>query len=93
MSEDGAADHTPEALSGATIDRSKKMNKEDMIKWIDNASYADLLRKNRFAPIGDPMCCGEIGDHFVKVLNEKKNKLPHDEQVRISKMIGWGSAF
>lgn len=63
------------------------MTKEEMIKWIDNASYETLLRKWRFAAAGDPFFAEEIGAHYTKVMNEKQNQVDH---VAISKRIGWG---
>ena len=64
------------------------MTKQQMIEWIDNASYVELLRKRRFAPIGDPFFQDEVGDHFHKVMKEKRDADP-DEHVRASKTIGW----
>jgi len=55
-------------------------------KWIDNASYEELLRKWRFAPIGDPYFQGETGDYYSKVMKEKKQNCDH---VQASKKIGW----
>ena len=57
-------------------------------KWIDEATYEDLLRRNRFAPIGDPMFRGDTGDYYSKVMNEKRAANP-GEHVRASKAIGW----
>ena len=57
--------------------------------WIDKATYQELLRKNRFAPIGDELFLGDLGGYFMKAMNEKKNKLSPDEQVQASKNVGW----
>lgn len=54
--------------------------------WIDNASYEDLLRKWRHAPLGDPMFEGETGDYFCKVMSAKKESC---DDVRASKLVGW----
>lgn len=56
---------------------------------IDGMSYEQMLRRWRFAPSGDTIFQGDVGDYFAEVMKAKKNKLPHDEQVRISKNIGW----
>jgi len=64
----------------------KKEHKE----FIDNASYEELLKNWRFCPSGDPLFQGETGDYYMKVMNEKKNNLSPDEQVTVSKNIGWG---
>jgi hypothetical protein len=58
--------------------------------WIDAASYADMLRRHRFAPVGDPMFVGDTGEYFAKVMNEKKIAIGHKQAVAISKRIGWG---
>lgn len=62
---------------------------EDQKKWIDNASFEDLLRKWRFAPAGDPFFQGECGDYYSKVMAEKKAEAGHDASVQASKNIGW----
>ena len=63
------------------------MDKE-MQARIDAMDYEQLLRKNRFAPLGDPMMMGEVGDYFCKRLGEMRDKHPNPSQV--SKDIGWG---
>lgn len=57
-------------------------------KWIDNASYEQLLNRWRFAPIGDPIFQGDTGDYYGKVMKEKKAALP-DDGVGASKRVGW----
>lgn len=57
-------------------------------KWIDEASYVDLLQKWRFAPVGDPMFQGDTGDYYSKVMFEKRAK-EGDGGVSASKMVGW----
>lgn len=59
--------------------------KEMMRKWIDNASYEDLLRKWRFAPVGDPFFQGEMGNYYQEVMNKKKGP----DHAAIGKRIGW----
>ena len=58
-------------------------------EWIDNASYEELLRKWRFAEIGDPFFTGEIGQYYAKKMDTKRNEVGNEEHVRISKKIGW----
>ena len=67
------------------------MINEEMKNWIDNASYEELLRKWRFDPSGPGFFQGEIGLYFQQKMSEKKNKLSHEEQVRISKAVGLGT--
>ncbi len=63
--------------------------KKEMINWINKASYKDMLIRNRFSPSSDNIFQGEMGTHFFKVMNQKKNKLTNSEAVSISKNIGW----
>ena len=65
------------------------MTVEEMKNWIDTASYEDLLRKNRFAPAGDPFFQGEVGDYFLKIMAAKRYEVGDGEHVRASKRIGW----
>lgn len=65
---------------------------EDALKpqkaWIDAASYEMLLRRWRFAPVGDPMFAGEIGNYYEEVMMRKKAETG-DNGVSASKAIGW----
>ena len=65
------------------------MTKDEMIKWINEASLEDLMRKWRFAPSGDPFFNFEVGAHFSEILTLRKDRAGQDECVRISKKIGW----
>lgn len=65
------------------------MTDKERIKWIDNASYQELLRKNRFDPSGSPWFAGSVGDHFLKVMKTRKEEVGHDAAVAASKTIGW----
>lgn len=62
----------------------------DMKKFIADSSYEKLLRVSRFAPVGDPLFSGAIGDLYMRTLREKRSSLPQGESARISKEIGWG---
>lgn len=64
------------------------MNEKDK-EWIDNATYEELLRKWRFAPLGERIFIGESGEYYRKVMLQKKYKLPHNEVVKASKNVGW----
>lgn len=59
---------------------------DEQKKWIDTASYEDLLNHWRFAPVGDPFFAGDTGSYYIKVMNEKKKEADH---VKASKKIGW----
>ena len=65
-------------------------NEEEMIAWIDNASYEGLLAKWRLAPSGSMFFVGKIGKHFKKKMAEKRLEVGEVEHTRISKIIGWG---
>ena len=68
----------------------EKISVEDQMKiWIDTASYEELLRKTRYAPIGDPFFQDELGVYFRKVRQRKKAEVGIEEAIRISKKIGW----
>ena len=41
-------------------------------KWIDSATYEELLRKWRFAPSGDPLFQGQTGDYFNSVMRKRR---------------------
>ena len=56
-------------------------------EWIDNASYEQLLRKWRFAAVGDPMFSGDTFEHYDLVMREKRSADPAGH-VRASKAIG-----
>lgn len=62
---------------------------EKFKQWIDNASYFQLLKKNRFAAIGDPLFQGETGKYYLKVMAEKRQSIGNDAHVATSKAIGW----
>lgn len=59
----------------------------DQKRWIDSASYEQLLEKWRFAPVGDPMFQGDTGDYYSDVMSQKRSSCDH---VQASKNIGWG---
>ena len=54
---------------------------------IDAMSDEDLLRGNRFAPVGDPRFQGKAGEYWLEVMLEKKKSCDH---VAVSKKVGWG---
>lgn len=64
------------------------MTKDQMKKWIDNATYKQLLGHWRFAAVGDPFFSGEIGEYYAKVMGEKR-KQDEAEHVCASKKLGW----
>ena len=74
------------------------MTNEEMKRWIDGATYEQLLSKWRFAPVGSHWFRNEIGDYYSKVMAEKRDaleKLPSASggigtvASDVSKLIGW----
>ncbi|MFH0982805.1 MAG: hypothetical protein V2A79_14875 [Planctomycetota bacterium] len=62
---------------------------EDMKNWIDTASYAQLLERWRFGPVGSPWFQGEVGDYYAKVMGERHAQVGDEAHTAASKAIGW----
>lgn len=68
------------------------MTDEEMMAWIDDATYEQLLGRWRFAPAGDPFFKrGPVFDHYEEVMRQKRDADPGGH-VAASKHIGWGEA-
>lgn len=65
------------------------MTPEDK-KWIDEATYEQMLERWRHAPAGDPIFTGEAGVYFQVVMRGKKDALSFGQRVAASKAVGWG---
>ena len=65
------------------------MNETQMKKWINMASYQELLEKWRFAKAGDPFFQGAMGGFYAEIMETRKNELTHGAQVHASKAVGW----
>ena len=72
-----------------SLNENDSIHTKKLKKKIDEMSYREMLDAWRFASLGDPLFQGEIGSYFSKVMQEKKKKLSHEQQVNISKNIGW----
>jgi hypothetical protein len=57
-----------------------------IMEQINNMTYSTMLRRWRFAEVGDPIFQGETGDYFKKVMELKKIQADH---VGTSKSVGW----
>ena len=68
------------------------MGEEDLKRWIDSATYEQLLSRWRYAPVGDPMFRDEVGKYYSEVMAKKRDEVGHEEAVRASKNIGWGGS-
>ena len=66
------------------------MNTSELKEWISKATYKELLLKNRFGSSQDPIFHDELGKLFMETLRKRKEELTNEEQVSISKEIGWG---
>ena len=64
---------------------------EEMIAWIGQQDFQGLLSWWRFAPPGDPFFQGKTGDHYSRVMAERKAELEKDEPAAASKRVGWSS--
>ncbi len=60
---------------------------DEQKRWVDQASYRQLLERWRYAPAGDPMFQGDTGDYYAKVMAEQKSLVGQEEHVSISKAI------
>jgi hypothetical protein len=59
--------------------------------WIDGASYEDLLRRWRFAEVGDAMFQGDTGDYYEARMQSLRAEAGGSARhVAASKTIGWG---
>ena len=65
------------------------MISKEIKEQIDGMDYESMLRKWRFAPVGDSMFEGEVGDYFQKVMIEKKVEIGEGAAVAASKRVGW----
>lgn len=65
------------------------MDDQSIIIQIDSLSYGSLIKIWRHGSSENPMLQGATGDHFSKVMKEQKDKLTHEDQVAISKLVGW----
>ena len=56
--------------------------------YIDGLNYYGLLRKWRFAPVGDPWFQGETGEYWAKRLGQLRDDNP-ENTVQVSKELVW----
>ena len=63
---------------------------DELKQKIDNMSYADMLAKWRFAPIGDNLFQDDSGKYFSDRMFALRDAKP-EAAVAASKAIGWGS--
>lgn len=73
----------------SSVTRRSKMSENEMIAWLDTATYTQLLTKLRFAPGDDTFFVGRVGDHFADVLKKRRGEISDAEHSSVSKNIGW----
>ena len=61
----------------------------EMKRWIDTASYQQLLSRWRFAPVGSPWFRGAVGEYYSEIMAKRKAELEPGEHAATSKRIGW----
>ena len=82
-----AGGSSPSAPATFNAEKEQKMDlTEENKKHIDNMSYEELLRRWRFAPVGDPWFQGETGKYWGDRMAELRKTSDH---VGASKRIGW----
>lgn len=60
-----------------------------MMKWIDGATYEQLLSKWRFAPLGSPWFQGRVGKHYGTIMAKRREEVGKARHTEASKSIGW----
>ena len=60
---------------------------ENIKQEIDNMNYYELLKKWRFAPSGDPILSGQLGEYFLNKMSYEKEQ--EKDPSKISKLVGW----
>lgn len=65
------------------------MSLADMKRWVDGASYEQLLGKWRFEPSGSPWFEGEMGEYYQAAMLQRSRETSDEAKVRASKALGW----
>lgn len=58
-------------------------------KWIDEATYDQLLGRWRNAPLGDPMFQGPSGTYYANTMQRRRAEVGPAAHTAASKRIGW----
>lgn len=76
--------------SGPPIFEIFDADKQEMIDWIDGASYEELLRRWRNAESGEALFIGAVGRYYKSRMDKLRTQEGGEaEHVRASKAIGW----
>jgi hypothetical protein len=71
------------------VSMSTDTDTDNLIAWIDRASYEQLFERWRFAPLGEPLFQGDVGDHYTAVMSQRRAEVGPVEHSATSKRIGW----
>ena len=58
-------------------------------RWIDGATYGQLMWRWRRAPANDWMLSGETGEYFLHRMMARKKEVGQEEHDRLSAAIQW----
>jgi hypothetical protein len=62
---------------------------EQTKKRIDDMPYEEMFGRWRFAPVGDLMFQGEVGEYFAEEMKRKRIAVGDMKHCEISKYFGW----
>ena len=65
------------------------MTEDQMIDWIRNASYRELLQRWRFVETGDPFFEGKVGIFYKSTFFQKQKIVGNTKAIQVSKEVGW----
>lgn len=57
-------------------------------KWIDEASYDQLLDHWRYAPAGDRFFVGDTGTYYKEIMAKRRTEVGNAAHVAASKRLG-----
>ena len=78
-------DKAPEVIQETA---PEEMTHEEMVQWIDSQDYEELLRRWRFARVGDPFFQDRTGEHYSQAMTKKRIALK-DKGLSASKNVGF----
>lgn len=65
------------------------MEEDRYLNWIYEATYEELLRAWRFAPIESPILQKPYGKLFINQMRKKGDELYSSQKRKISNKVGW----
>lgn len=61
---------------------------EELVKFIDNATPEELLRRWRFSE-NDPIFQGELGEKYARTIRKVRTEMGDEAWAKLSKKVGW----